>query len=122
MTRYSRAAAEQLIIDAQPVIDTLLDYAGALQQVKDVGDEHGAEAALLHARIDHTLAWFTDRQVRIDGLEPLALAFPSRLVHEMAAFDVWLSWQANDARIGWYYDLDDDVSKRRAIPADVSVG
>lgn len=122
MTRYSRAAAEQLIVGAQPVIDLLLGYAGALQQVKDAGDEYGAEAALLHARIDDTLAWFTDRQVRIDRLEPLALAFPSRLVHEMAAFDVWLSWQANDARIGWYYDLDDDVSKRRAIPADVSVG
>jgi len=121
VTRYSRSAAEQLITDANRIIEDVLDYALTLECLRLDSDEHGSEAALLHARIDQSLAWFTDRFVRIDRLEPLALAFPARLIINDEAFDVWLSWQHGEAIMGWFYGLTEDFSVRRRLPPDAHV-
>ena len=117
MTRYSRVGAEQLISDAQPVIAALLASAAELHRLRDANDEHGSEAALVHARLDHSLAWFTQRQIRLDSLTPLTLALPARLMLNDKAVDVWLSWRSGEASIGWFYADTKDVSARSQLPA-----
>lgn len=121
MTHYSRAGAEQLIADATRIIDEVLGYAGQLDCLRREGDEQGSEAALLHARLDQSLAWFTDRSVRLDGLEPLALSFPCRLIVDDEPFDGWLSWQHGEATIGWFYGLTEAFVFRRPLPPNAVV-
>ncbi|MEX2533001.1 MAG: DUF2203 family protein [Nitriliruptoraceae bacterium] len=121
MTQYSRAGAEQLITDANKIIEDVLSYACQLDCLRREGDEQGSQAALLHARLDQSLAWFTDRCVRLDGLEPLALSFPCRLIVDDEPFDVWLSWQHGEATIGWFYGLTEAFALRRRLPPNALV-
>lgn len=121
MTRYSRSEAEQLINDAHAVIDDLLGFAHTLKHLRDANDSHGSEAAWVHARVDQSLAWFTDRFVHLDVLEPLALAFPARLIVNDEAFDVWLSWQQGEACIDWFYDASETFLVRRQLPLNAHV-
>jgi len=121
VTRYSRESAEQLILAAQPVIAELLDLAATLADLQARDEMYGSEAAFTHVRLDATLAWFSDRHVRLDALDPVALALPARLVDGDEVCDVWLSWQDGEPRIGWYYPTHGDVTQRRWLSPDISV-
>lgn len=121
MTRYSRSDAEQLIGDAQGVIEQVKVSARMLETLRREQDAYGSQAAMVHARIDEHLTWFTDRMVRLDRLEPVALAFPGRLMLDDDAVDVWLSWQQGEDGIGWFYGLNETFVVRRSLPAGALV-
>lgn len=121
MTRYSRVDAEQLISDATATIAALAQAAKRLHELREVHGESGSEAAWLHAQIDGRLAWFEQRSVRLDRIDPVALAFPARLILNDDACDVWLSWQPPEATIGWFYPLDSHLAARQPIPESAVV-
>lgn len=121
MTRYSRADAEQVIRDAADTMAQLMATARQLRELADQRQDTGSEAARQHAELDRLFAWCAARQLRIDGLDPVRLALPGRLVTHDGAVDVWLSWQAGDDRVAWFYPADADVTVRAPIPPDVTV-
>lgn len=116
MTRYSRDDAKQLIRDAARELEAVKTVAHALHELAQLRQDTGSEAARLHAELDRHLAWFTSRHLRIDGLDPVSVAVPSRLVHNGTAFDVWLSWRDGDDTVRFYYLPDETVAARMPLP------
>ena len=116
VTRYSRDDAKELIRDAASVIEAVKAVAYALNELAQLRQDTSSEAARLHAELDRHLAWFTARHLRIDGLDPVSVAVPSRLVRDDSALDVWLSWRDGDDTLDFYYLPDETVDARMPLP------
>lgn len=116
MTRYSREEAKELIVDAADHIEAVKAVGRALNALAQAKQDMTGEAARLHAELDWHLAWFTARHLRIDGLDPVSVAVPSRLVMNDTGYDVWLSWRDGDDTLGFYYLPDATAQARMPLP------